>query len=83
VYFVPQVELDQMPGCEPLNIVFGDCLVKIIDVLGRKGSARTALEYCKLLFGLNPKQDTHGVLLRLDYYAYRAKEYKYLMDFTS
>jgi len=62
--------------------VFGDCLVKYIDVLGRKGCSRTALEYCKLLLGLNPKQDTHGVLLRIDYYAIRAKEYNFLLNFV-
>jgi len=76
------VELDQSSGADHLNTVFGDCLVKYIDVLGRKGCSRTALEFCKLLLGLNPKQDTHGVLLRLDYYAVRAKEYAYFLDFV-
>ena len=54
VYFVPQIQLASGLGSEPLNVVFGDCLVKYIDVLGRKGCCRTALEFCKLLFGLNP-----------------------------
>jgi hypothetical protein len=70
LYFMPQVEMD---GLEPLNHVFGECLVKYIDVLGRKGCCRTALEYCKLLLGLNPKVDFWGVLMRIDYYAIRAK----------
>lgn len=52
-HFVPQVELDFSEGAEPLNFIFGDCLVKFIDVLGRKGCCRTALEYCKMLVGLN------------------------------
>lgn len=55
VYFVPQIELQTGPGSEPLNTVFGECLVKYIDVLGRKGCCRTALEYCKMLFGIGPK----------------------------
>jgi len=71
----------QGPGADNLNTVFGDCLVKYIDVLGRKGCCRTALEFCKLLLGLNPKDDTHGVLLRIDYYANRAKESEYLLEF--
>lgn len=50
-------------------------------MLGRKGCSKTALEYCKLLLGLNPKQDTHGVLLRIDYYAIRAKDYGFLLNF--
>ena len=64
-----------------LNVIFGDCLVKYIDVLGRKGCCRTAVEYCKLLLGLNPHWDFHGVLMRIDYYAIRAREYNYLLYF--
>lgn len=81
VYFVPQVLLQSGPKSEQLNSIFGDCLVKYIDVLGRKGCCRTALEFCKLLFGLGPKNDEKGVLLRIDYYAMRAKEYGYLIEF--
>ena len=67
------------PGADHLNTVFADCLVKYIDVLGRKGWCRTALEFCKLLLGLGPQNDSHGVLLRIDYYAIRAKEYEYIL----
>jgi hypothetical protein len=63
-------------------MIFGECLVKYIDVLGRKGCCRTALEYCKLLLGINSKLDFHGSLLRIDYYAIRAHEYSYLLDFV-
>lgn len=58
---------------EPLNRVFCECLVKYIDILGRKGCCRTALEFCKLLLGLDPQQDPYGVMLRIDYYALRGK----------
>jgi hypothetical protein len=76
---MPQVQLYTGPRADHLNNVFGDCLVKYIDALGRKGCCRTALEYCKLLLGLGPQNDTHGVLLRIDYYAIRAKEYDYIL----
>lgn len=81
-HFVPQVELDYSEMAEPLNRVFGECLVKYIDVLGRKGCSRTALEYCKLLLGLCPKRDLQGSLLRIDYYALRAREYTFFLDFV-
>ena len=55
--------------------------MKYIDVLGRKGCSRTALEFFKLLFGLNPEEDSHGVMLRFDYYSIRAKEHKNLLSF--
>lgn len=56
-FFVPQVRLDYSLGAEPLNTTFAEILVKYIDVLGRKGCCRTALEVCKLLLGLNPQVD--------------------------
>lgn len=66
---------------EHLNRVFAECLVKYIDILGRKGCSRTALEYCKFLLSLSPYTDLYGALLRLDFYALRAHEYQYLLDF--
>lgn len=63
---------------EPLNKVFAECLIKHIDLMGRKGCNRTGLEFCKLLLSLDPVNDPYGVLLRIDYYAIRAKEFKYL-----
>lgn len=49
--------MDYSEGSENLNQVFGDCLVKYIDILGRKGCCRTGLEFSKLLLGLSPKTD--------------------------
>lgn len=46
--------------------------------MGRKGCNRTGLEFCKLLLSLDPINDPYGVLLRIDYYAIRAKEFNYL-----
>ena len=52
--------------------------MKYIDILGRKGCSRTALEICKLLFSLDPLDDPYGALLRIDYYAVRARETDYI-----
>lgn len=56
--------------------------MKYIDILGRKGCSRTALECCKLLLSLSPENDPYGVLLRIDYYAIRSREYEYLINFV-
>lgn len=61
--------------------MFAECLLKYIDILGRKGCNRTALEFCKLFLCLDPQVDPYGVLLRIDYYAIRAKEAAYLLSF--
>ena len=80
--FAPQTRLDISEKAEPLNRVFGECLAKYIDILGRKGCNRTAIEFCKLLLSLDPVNDPFGVLLRFDYYAIRAKEYGLLIQFV-
>lgn len=80
--FVPQIRLDFSENAEPLNRTFGECLVKYVDILGRKGCNRTALEFCKLVLAIDPTNDTFGTLLRIDYYAIRAKEFQFLCDFV-
>lgn len=60
--------------------VFCDCLVKYIDILGRKGCSRTSLEYCKFLLAISPFNDPYGALLRIDFYALRAHEYQLYID---
>ena len=76
------IELDLSSKCEPLNKTFCECLVKYVDILGRKGCNRTALEYCKLLLACSPRHDQWGTLFRMDYYALRAKESQFYLDFT-
>ena len=49
--------------------------------MGRKGCNRTALEFCKLFLCLDPQADPYGILLRIDYYAIRAKEASYHLAF--
>ena len=80
--FVPQTRLDfHTAKQEPLNRVFAECLQKYIDILGRKGCNRTAVEFCKFFLCLDPNTDPYGNLLRIDFYSIRAKEYKFLLDF--
>jgi len=74
--------MDFSDKSEALNKTFGQCLVKYIDILGRKGCARVALETCKVLLNLDPMNDPFGVLLRIDFYAIRAKEFDWLKKFT-
>lgn len=45
--------------------------------LSRRGLHGTALEYAKLLLGLDPS-DPQGVLFCIDYLAIRAHQYKFL-----
>ena len=56
-------------------------LFKFVDILGKKGCYRAALEYCKFLLKLN-LTDPAACLLCLDYNALSAKQYSYLLDFT-
>jgi len=56
-------------------------LIKYIDFLGRKGCNKTASEFCKFLLCLDPESDPFGTLLRIDYYAIRAKNYEFLKEF--
>lgn len=63
--------------------VFGEALFRYIDVVGRRGCSRTALEYCKLVLSFWPEEDPFGILTIFDYYALRAREYTYFVDFIS
>lgn len=48
-------------------------LLKFVDILGKKGCFRAALEYNKFLLKLNPYEDPVGSLLCLDYFALSSK----------
>jgi len=63
------------------NRSFFIALFKHIQYLGRKGCWRTAFEFCKLLLGLDHREDSLGALLFIDYYALMSKEYHWLIDF--
>lgn len=51
-----------------------------IDLFGRRGTWRTALEWCKLVFGLDTT-DPHGMLLWIDYLAVKSKQAEWLLTF--
>ena len=45
-----------------------------VDILGRKGCSRTALEVSKLILSLNPLEDHMGSLFLLEYFSIRCKK---------
>ncbi|KAI9202059.1 transcriptional repressor TCF25-domain-containing protein [Polychytrium aggregatum] len=49
--------------------------------VAQRGCWRTAFELAKLLLSLEPEQDPLGVLLCIDFYALKAGEYKWLLQF--
>ncbi len=53
-------------------------LYRHIQNLGRRGACRAALEFSKLLLAVSPDTDPMCVLLFIDHYALRAKEYAVL-----
>lgn len=44
---------------------------------------RTSLEFCKLLLSLDPEGDPLAVILLIDFYALRAKEYEWFLEFCN
>ena len=55
-------------------------IFRYISVLTQKSIYYTALTYCKLLFSFDPADDPYGVRFFIDYYAFLAEEYQYLID---
>nr|CAG4635660.1 EOG090X0BCY [Artemia franciscana] len=66
---------------KPENRSFFMALFKRLMSVGQKGCYRTAMELCKVLFNLSPTEDPLGVLLMVDFYALRAQQYDWLLDF--
>ncbi|XP_017885191.1 transcription factor 25 [Ceratina calcarata] len=56
-------------------------LFKHLNFLGGRACYRTCLEFCKLLLSLDPDTDPLAVVLCLDFYALRAKEYEWFIQF--
>ena len=52
-----------------------------INYVGARACHRTALEFCKLVLSLDPLEDPLGILLMLDFYALRAQQYAWFLDF--
>ena len=62
-------------------MIFGEVVLRYIDILERTGSPRTAFEFAKLLLSFEPIKDPFGMLLMLDYYAMRSGEVEYMANF--
>ncbi|XP_078042156.1 nuclear localized protein 1 isoform X1 [Augochlora pura] len=56
-------------------------LFKHMNFVGGRACYRTSLEFCKLLLSLDPERDPLAVVLTIDYYALRAKEYEWFIEF--
>ena len=63
------------------SISFFMSIFKFIDILGKKGCFRTALEYNKFLLKINMNDPT-ACLLSIDFNAISSKQYSYLLNFT-
>ncbi|PWN36223.1 DUF654-domain-containing protein [Meira miltonrushii] len=51
-----------------------------VNFLGRRGTWRTALEWVKLILGLDPTSDHHGMLLWLDFLSIKSKQHSWFLD---
>ncbi|XP_031840463.1 nuclear localized protein 1 [Nomia melanderi] len=58
-------------------------LFKHLKFVGGRACYRTSLEFCKLLLSLDPEGDPLAIILSLDFYALRAKEYKWFIEFCN
>eukprot|EP01135_Chromosphaera_perkinsii_P006244 Nk52_evm5s470 gene=Nk52_evmTU5s470 len=54
-------------------------LIKYSMILAQKGCWRTALEFCKLVLGLDPERDPMGALLCIDFFALQSNQQDYLL----
>lgn len=51
-----------------------------VNFLGRRGTWRTALEWTKLILGLDPVSDHHGVLLWMDFLGIKSRQFSWFID---
>lgn len=58
-------------------------LFKHLNFVGGRACYRTSLEFCKLLLSFDPEGDPLAVILCLDFYALKAKEYKWFIEFCN
>lgn len=49
--------------------------------IGLRGCYRTALEFCKVLYSLDLENDPLAVVLMIDFYALKAQEYSWFIEF--
>lgn len=65
------------------NRAFYIVIFKHLTFVAGRACCRTALEYCKLLLRIDPDADPLAIKLVIDYYALRAREYQWLIDFVN
>lgn len=70
----------RLPFRRAENRSFFLALFRHILSLTRRGCWRTALEFSKLLFSLDPAEDPYCALQMMDYFALRANEYDYVLS---
>ncbi|XP_012228074.1 ribosome quality control complex subunit TCF25 [Linepithema humile] len=56
-------------------------LFKHLGFVGGRACYRTSLEFCKLLLSLDPDGDPLAMVLAIDFYALRSKEYEWFIEF--
>ena len=56
-------------------------LFKHLSYVGSRACHRTALEFCKVILGLDPNADPLGILLMIDFYALRAQQHTWFLGF--
>ncbi|KAL3147449.1 hypothetical protein ABBQ38_014508 [Trebouxia sp. C0009 RCD-2024] len=81
-YFNPAAANTRMDYGLPLNRPLFVALFKQTQNLSRRGLHGTALEYAKLLLGMDPT-DPRGVLFCIDYLAIRAGQFNFLKRLTT
>ncbi|GMM27839.1 Rqc1 protein [Martiniozyma asiatica (nom. inval.)] len=56
-------------------------MLRYMTILSQKSTFYTVFNYCKLLLSFDPADDSYGVRYFIDYYAFIAGEYEWLIDF--
>lgn len=65
------------------NRSFFITLFKHLSMVGGRACCRTSLEFCKLLLSLDPYRDPLAIVLLIDFYALRAREYEWFIEFVN
>lgn len=63
--------------CRPVYV----CVFRHIQYLSRKGCWKTAFEFSKLLFSLDPGNDPLAAVLLIDFYAVKSESYQWYIDY--
>lgn len=79
--FIKQPFLKKFIVYDEISTSFFMSIFKFIDILGKKGCFRTALEYNKFLLKINVNDPT-ACLLSIDFNAISSKNYSYLIQFA-